>query len=114
MPFKFDLTWIAHAKRWRKRYRGRTYFLKTNIGGKKDRTGYLAALQEWERLKAFLDGLGPNPYSPTGILLPVATAEAEASRIQPSGVSQPAPVFEQSPDDLALDSLSGHRCVFAP
>lgn len=45
-------------------------FLKTKTGGRRDRDGYLAALAEWERLKAFIDGLGPSPYTPTGALSP--------------------------------------------
>jgi integrase len=70
MPYKLCLTWAAHAKRWRKRFQGKTYYLKTRSNGRKDRTGYLIALQEWERLKAFIDGLGPNPYTLTGALIP--------------------------------------------
>ena len=56
MPFEHELTWISHAKRWRKRYQGKTYYLKSKVGGKRDRSGYLAALEEWERLLDFLDG----------------------------------------------------------
>lgn len=70
MPYKHELTWIQHAKRWRKRYLNRTYYLKTPCNGRKDRPGYIAALREWERLKAFIDGLGPNPYTETGALIP--------------------------------------------
>ncbi|MEX1039656.1 MAG: hypothetical protein WDZ51_03430 [Pirellulaceae bacterium] len=70
MPYQHELTWIAQTRRWRKRYLGKTYFLKSPSQGKKDRAGYLAALREWERLKAFLDGLGPNPYTETGAIIP--------------------------------------------
>jgi hypothetical protein len=40
MPYKPELTWISHAMRWRKRYVGHTYYLKTKVGGKSDREGY--------------------------------------------------------------------------
>jgi hypothetical protein len=87
MPFKHDLTWMPHAKRWRKRYRGQTYYLKTSVGGRTDRQGYLAALAEWQRVKAFADGLGPNPYTPTGVLIPV----------------DQLPVSPERPQSVALD-----------
>jgi hypothetical protein len=81
MPFKHDLTWMPHAKRWRKRYRGQTFYMKTNVSGKKDRQGNLAALAEWQRLKAYVDGLGPNPYTATGVLIPSGQfAESPALR----------------------------------
>ena len=63
MPFKHQLTWMPHARRWRKRYQGRTYCLKSPCRGKKDRAAYLNALAEWERLKCFLDRFGPSPYT---------------------------------------------------
>jgi integrase len=90
MPFKFELTWISHARKWRKRYLGQTYYLKTKVGGKTDRQGYLAALAEWERLKAFIDGLGPNPYTHTGALIPAGQFQAPApavEKLQPVGVA---------------------------
>jgi len=49
MPFKHELTYMPHAKRWRKRYLGNTYYMKTKVGGRKDRAGYLQAVSEWER-----------------------------------------------------------------
>ena len=58
---------MPHANRWRKRYLGRTYYLKTDVGGRTDRDGYLAALAEWQRVKAHVDGFGPNPYTSTGV-----------------------------------------------
>ena len=70
MPFKHQLTWMPHARRWRKRYRGSTYYLKSKCGGKMDRAGYLHSLAEWERLKCFVDGLGPSPYTDDGVLIP--------------------------------------------
>ncbi|QDU75977.1 hypothetical protein Pan97_30210 [Bremerella volcania] len=70
MPFKYQLTWVPNAGKWRKRYLGRTYYLKTETNGKRDREGYEAALREWERLKASIDGLGPDPYTRTGALIP--------------------------------------------
>lgn len=81
MPFKYQLTWISQAKRWRKRYQGNTYFLRTPSNGKRDRAGYESALKEWERLKAYLDGLGPNPYTETGALIP------EEQQLEPVAVS---------------------------
>src|SRR5262245_50607963 len=83
MPFEYELTWIDHANRWRKRYLGRTYYLKTDVGGKSDRDGYLAALNEWQRLKAYVDGFGPNPYTATGVLIP-------PENLQPIGQNQAA------------------------
>lgn len=70
MPYNYQLTWVNHAKRWRKRYLGKTYYLKSPNNGKRDRKGYESAFREWERLKAYLDGLGPNPYTPTGAIIP--------------------------------------------
>lgn len=90
MPFKLELTWISHARKWRKRYLNTTYYLKTKCGGKSDRQGYLAALREWERLKAFIDGLGPNPYTHTGALIPeghyLAAAPAP-EKLQSAGIA---------------------------
>lgn len=93
MPYRLELTWIAHAKRWRKRYQGQTYYLKTACNGRKDREGYLAALQEWQRLKAFLDGLGPSPYTERGVLIPEGQTAVMAyapspALVQPSGQTQ--------------------------
>ena len=70
MPYSLELTWISQCKRWRKRYRNRTYYLKSRANGNKDREGYLAALREGERLKAYIDGLSPNPHTATGVLIP--------------------------------------------
>jgi integrase len=95
MPFKFELTWIPKARRWRKRYLGRTYYLKTDVGGKTDREGYLAAMAEWQRLKAHIDGLGPNPYTSTGVLIPAGTESPAQTPIV--GVASPELAF--APDD---------------
>ncbi|TWT31113.1 hypothetical protein KOR34_44870 [Posidoniimonas corsicana] len=70
MPFKYQLTWLPSRKRWAKTYLGKRHYLKTRTNGKKDREGYLAAYREWERLRDYLDGIGPNPYGPNGNLLP--------------------------------------------
>ncbi len=59
MCYRLSLTWMPHAKRWRKRYLGRTYYLKAKSNGRRDRNGYLAALSECEQLKAFIGGLLP-------------------------------------------------------
>lgn len=88
MPFRYELTWISHAKRWRKRYRGQTYYLKTDVGGKADRQGYLAALDEWKRVKAFADGFGPNPYSPSGALIPIDHQPQPVTLRQSAGVER--------------------------
>lgn len=99
MPFKYELTWISHAKRWRKRYRGRTYYMKTNVGGKTDREGYLAALEEWHRLKDFLDGFGPDPYTTTGVLIPKELVTTFAPRnVQSIGVAA-LPTIENATND---------------
>ncbi|QEG42087.1 tyrosine-type recombinase/integrase [Roseimaritima ulvae] len=97
MPFKYQLTWIQQAKRWRKRYRSKTYYLKTRTGGKRDRAGYLEALAEWERLKAFIDGLGPNPYTATGAIIPEAQLLKSGSVYLP-----PAPVPQPAPDVVSV------------
>lgn len=70
MPFNYQLTWLPSRKRWRKRYKKATYYLKTPSNGKRDREGYHAAVKEWERLKAFIDGIGPDPYTKTGAIIP--------------------------------------------
>lgn len=70
MPYKYELTWIKHLKRWRKRFQKKTYYLKTPCELKKDRETYEAALREWDRLKAFLEGFGPSPYTKEGALIP--------------------------------------------
>jgi hypothetical protein len=84
MPYKLELTWVPHARKWKKKYQGKQYYLKTKCSGKNDRDGYLNALREWERLKNFLDGFGPNPYTPTGVLIP--------EHLQ-TGIPAPAPAF---------------------
>jgi integrase len=83
MPYRLDLTWLPDSRRWRKRYAGRTFYLRTKGNGKTDRKSYLAALNEWERLKAYIDGLGPTPYTPTGAIIP-------EDRFQPTAVHVPA------------------------
>ncbi len=76
MPFKFTLCWVPRKRkgyrgRWRKRYLGKDYYMKTKCTGKTtDRPGYLAALREWERLKAYIDRFGPKPYNEHGVLIP--------------------------------------------
>jgi hypothetical protein len=37
MPYKPVLTWISHCKKWRKRYRGKTYYLKTPCNGRQQK-----------------------------------------------------------------------------
>ena len=75
MPYQLSLTWMPHAKRWRKRYQGRTYYLRSKSNGRRDREGYLAALAEWERLKSYIDGIGDSPYTATGAIIPETPVE---------------------------------------
>lgn len=97
MPFKYELTWVAHAQRWRKRYLGQTFYMKTNVNGKTDRPGYLAALEEWQRLRDYLDGFGPNPYSTGGRLIPKErVAEFVAGR-NVIGLGTPSPAMLEQP-----------------
>lgn len=111
MPFKYELTWMPHARRWRKRYRGATYYLKTICGGKRDRGGYLAALEEWNRLKCFLDGLGPSPYTDDGVLIPVdAVAFSERIVTSPNSQVKSLPTSERLPVQIYCQKwLSARR-----
>lgn len=95
MPFKYLLTWMPHARRWRKRYRRRTYFLKSPCRGKKDRDGYLAALEEWNRLKLFLDGLGPSPYTEDGVLIPAGAVVFSETTVAPFASQIKAPPISE-------------------
>jgi hypothetical protein len=90
MPYRLNLTGLPGSQRWRKRYAGRTFYLRTKGNGKTKRKSYLAALIEWERPKAHIDGLAPNPYTPTGVLMPdsVCTPAVDALPIQ-SRISAP-------------------------
>ena len=114
MAYTYQLTWMPHAKRWRKRYLGKTYYMKTATNGKRDRQGYENALKEWERLKAYIDGLGPDPYTTTGALIPEAQVfnpcptyippapagrdAPAASRATPTKTHKPSPVPTRSAD----------------
>ncbi|MGO9114770.1 MAG: tyrosine-type recombinase/integrase [Thermoguttaceae bacterium] len=54
---RFRLTPMPPTKRWRKVYKGKTYYLGVgHCSGKTDRTGYAIALDEWKALKTKLDG----------------------------------------------------------
>ena len=88
MPYSYQLTWMPHAKRWRKRYLGITYYLRTANNGKRDRQGYEATLCEWERLKSYIDGLGPNPYTHTGTLIPESQVVNATPLYVPPAVAQ--------------------------
>ena len=73
MPFRYELTWTPNCKKWSKKYRGKKHYLTTDCRGKKDREGYRRSLREFERLKCYLDGIGPFPYTHEGkgrVLLP--------------------------------------------
>ena len=95
MPFKYQLTWMPHAHRWRKRYRGKTYYLRSPCRGKKDRDGYLAALEEWNRLKLHLDGLGPSPYTADGVLIPVDAVVFSERTVTPFASQVEAPTISE-------------------
>lgn len=73
MPYKYELTWSEHTRGWKKEYKGKAHYLRTPCNGQRDRTGYLAAVREWERCRAWLDGLGHCPYAGAGrhrVLIP--------------------------------------------
>lgn len=106
MPYQLQLTWMPHAKRWRKRYRGSTYYMKTSCRGKKDRQGYEAALREWKRLKASIDGLGPSPYTPTGVLIP----EDQLANVAPTYV----PPTAVATVDRSNKTITKKRVPLAP
>lgn len=119
MPYSFsELTWVPNRKkvkveiavgetaeadkpkktetlssgRWRKRYRKKDYYLKSKCKHRRDRAGYLAAVREWERLKAYLDGLGPNPYTESGAIIPENQVINPAPKyIPPAADASPAP-----------------------
>jgi integrase len=65
MPRKYTLTWQAgsgsRTGRWRKKYRGVTYYF-CGGRGKTDREAYQAAVDEWNSLKKKLDEAADNPY----------------------------------------------------
>ena len=96
MPVSHALTWVKHCKKWKKKYEGRIHYLTTDCKNKRDKNAYDQSFREWERLKAYLDGVGPYPYNKQGrgrVLLP------EADTVQPT-----------EPDDLESDTLtSGDR-----
>ena len=48
---KFELTWVASLRQWRKRHKGQTYYLGTGKG-KSDRAAYRRALAKWNVLNA--------------------------------------------------------------
>lgn len=105
MPFKYELTWIKHANRWRKRYKGQTFYLLTDCNGKRDRDGYRDALREWQRLKRHLDGLGPNPYLGKGrdrVLIP----EDQQPTFLPLVACQP-----ESAPAIRANGSNGHRAA---
>lgn len=75
--------------------------MKTNVNGKTDRAGYLAALEEWKRLRDFLDGFGPSPYTAGGRLIP-QERQAEfipSQKLQPVGVGSLSPILLEQPAD---------------
>ncbi|MEA1950278.1 MAG: hypothetical protein U9N87_02765 [Planctomycetota bacterium] len=65
MPRKFKLSWQPGSKgrkgRWRKKYKKRSYYFPGGVG-RSDRDAYLAALEEWEKLKMRLDAEVPKPH----------------------------------------------------
>lgn len=65
MPRKFRLTWQsgcpARGGRWRKKYKGKTYYFPGGRG-KSDREAYEAALTLWDALKARLDAAAPRRH----------------------------------------------------
>jgi len=48
---KLQLSWIGSLRQWRKRFRGKTYYLGTG-SGKSDRQSYIRALAKWTAIKA--------------------------------------------------------------
>ena len=48
---KLELTWVASLRQWRKRHKGKTYYLGTGKG-KSDRVAYRRALAKWNVVKA--------------------------------------------------------------
>ncbi len=56
MPRKFELTWFAPRKCWKKKRKGQVHYLgQGKCGGKSDIRGYEAALAEWRQLEKQLD-----------------------------------------------------------
>jgi hypothetical protein len=53
-PKKLELSWHKPTKQWRKRFRGKEYYLGTGRG-KADVDGYQRALDRWRELRAELD-----------------------------------------------------------
>ncbi len=56
MPRKFELTWFAPRKCWKKKRKGQVHYLgQGRCGGKSDLRGYQAALEEWNQLEQKLE-----------------------------------------------------------
>ena len=52
MAIKYQLSWRAGERRWRKRYKGRDYYFAGSDG---KLASYQRCLREWRRLKAKID-----------------------------------------------------------
>lgn len=94
---RYQLTWHKARKCWKKMYAGKTYYLgKGKCNGKTDSEGYQLALTEWEAVKRFADGNGPNPYNEAGEFIPaeyqlrLADFLTMRQRIGPNSNEQPA------------------------
>ena len=65
MPRSRNLTWQAgtagRTGRWRKKYRGRSYYFSGG-GGKTDQVAYENAVQAWEKKKLEVDATTPKRH----------------------------------------------------
>jgi len=57
-----ELTWHKARSCYRKVYKGKTHYLKSPCRNKSDDDGYRAAMREFQAVKAYADGEGPEPY----------------------------------------------------
>lgn len=66
MPRTYALTYYKPRKCWRKKYRGKAYYLGRGGVKKTDEAAYETAVAEWEAIKRYADGEGPEPFTASG------------------------------------------------
>lgn len=72
MARSYALTYYKPRKCWRKKYKGKAYYLGKSGVGKTNEAAYEAALLEWEAIKRHVDGEGPDPFTESGGFDPAA------------------------------------------
>lgn len=108
-----DLTWHKSRKCYRKVYKGRTHYLKTECRNKSDEEGYRAALKEWQAVKAHADDEGPEPYD-DGQWVPTTYAKRYARWLILEAESQPVENSESGGDHVAAMATDYAKHGFTP